>query len=65
MGTATRDFAAEYLAARKESRRPGVTLSERGAAWRKSDNIARAARRAGVKIDECDLDEQARVELYG
>jgi len=62
---AARDHAAEYLAARRDARRPGATLAERANAQRVAAGIARAARRAGVELDEIGLDEQARTELYG
>ncbi len=64
MSTRTRDFAAEYFAARKDSRQPGATLTERSQAQRVAAKVARAAERAGVYIDEVELDEQARLELY-
>jgi len=64
--TATAEtFTANYLAARKAARRPGATLTERGEAQKLARKVAAAARRAGVKLDEIALDEQARVELYG
>lgn len=65
MSTTTRDYAAEYLAARKAVRAPGIDITERGKAERAAGRIATAADRAGVRIDEIALDERARVELYG
>jgi hypothetical protein len=62
---APRDFTAEFKAARIESRRPGVSNADRAKWERKSDTILRAAERAGVFFDWVDVDEQARVELYG
>jgi hypothetical protein len=58
-----RDYAAEYLAARKRVR-SAADLLGRGAAEAKARRIAAAAERAGVGIDEVDLDEQARRALY-
>lgn len=57
--TTNRDFAAEFIAARIESR-SSDNLAERDAAWKKAASIARAARKAGVELDEVALDEQAR-----
>ncbi len=64
MTTTTRDFAAEYIAARKDSRAENATIDQRMTAQTDSAKIARAARRAGVKLDEIGLDEQARRELH-
>lgn len=62
---APRDFAAEYLAARLAYRAPAATLDERGAASQLSDEILDAADEAGVRFDLVELDERARVQLYG
>lgn len=64
MTTTTRDFAAEYFATCLDARRPGATLDDTSKARRKGARIANAADRAGVRIDEISLDEQARLELY-
>jgi hypothetical protein len=61
--TPARDFAAEYLAARKQVR-SSRDLVERGVAEATARRIAAAAARAGVRIDEIALDEQARRALY-
>lgn len=58
-----RAFAAEYLAARKDAR-SADDLAGRGKAEAKARRIASAADRAGVRIDEISLDEQARRELF-
>lgn len=63
--TTDRDFAAEYLAARIDARSPDSTIADIAAAQRKAARIAKAAEKAGVRIDEIGLDEQARVTLYG
>jgi hypothetical protein len=65
MTNTTRDFAAEYIAARTDARRKGATISERAAAQKVAAKAATAARKAGVKLDEIALDEQARQNLYG
>ena len=64
MNTAARDFTAEYIAARKVVR-SADTMKAQYDAEDAAAKIARTARRAGVKLDEITLDEQARVELYG
>lgn len=65
MNAATRDFVAEFIAAREDARRKGATITERGAAQKRSSAIAASARRKGIKLDEIVLDEQARQNLYG
>jgi hypothetical protein len=64
MNTTTRNFAAEYLAARKDVRRPGATLTEQGEAAAAARKILRAAERAGVEFNEVAIDEEARLALY-
>lgn len=63
--TSPRDYEAEFLAARIDSRRPGISFADRAKWERKSDTILRVAERAGVFFDWVDVDEQARVQLYG
>lgn len=55
---APRDYAAEYTAARVTAR-SGAFLDQ--TACRKAAAVARAAERAGVRIDEIALDETARL----
>lgn len=62
---APRDFNAEYFEASIEWRRPGATLADRSKADRKLARIASAAYRAGADFDEIEIDERARVSLYG
>lgn len=62
---AVRDsFEADYIAAREASRLPAATLAERDQAWTIARRIARAAKRAGIELDEIALDERARRNLY-
>lgn len=63
--TAARDFTAEFIAAREDSRREGATMTERYDAQDRAAKIARAAARKGIELDEIALDEQARLNLYG
>lgn len=63
--TTAATFEAAYIAARKASRSATATLTERYAAQDESAKIARRAARAGVRLDEIGLDEQARRELVG
>jgi hypothetical protein len=59
-----RDFSAEYLAARTAVR-SAADLTARGKAEAQARRISNAADRAGVRIDEIELDEQARRALFG
>lgn len=61
--TTTRDYAAEYLAARIDSRAT-TDLDKRLDAQRRARAIEMAADRAGVRLDITALDEQARLHLY-
>jgi len=58
----TRDYAAEYVAARLTARR-AKTLNGSGDAIARAVRIARDAEKAGVRLDEIGLDEQARQQL--
>lgn len=65
MTSTDRDFAAEYLAACLEARRPTADVNERAAAHARCDEIAADAEAADVFIDTIDIDEEARVALHG
>ncbi len=64
MSATDRDLTAQYIAARKDSRRDNATLAERAAAQNLSAKIATQAHNLGSPLDEIALDEQARAELY-
>ncbi len=56
-----RDFAAEFIAARRNVNAPGLTFDERCDAINTGMDIADAARQAGVVLNETTLAAQARV----
>src|SRR3954453_9286946 len=58
--TTTRDYAAEYTEARRAWHASDGGMEARAEVARASTRIARAARRAGVELDELGLDEKAR-----
>ena len=60
-----RDYAADYLAARRVVRAPDVTDAARDAARIDAERVDFAARCAGVDLDIVSLDELARLEHYG
>lgn len=60
-----RDLTAEFLAAATASRLPDATLTERGEAWDQMEALYAEALSTGVDLDPIELDEQARVALYG
>lgn len=64
--TAPRDYAAEILAAYKIVHDPAhsVFSPEVTAATRLANRLADQAWDAGVRVDETDLDEQARCHHY-
>ena len=64
MTSTPRDYAAEYLAARTDARRPGADLTARNAAEKAARRIDAAAIRAGITLDVGALDEAARTALY-
>jgi hypothetical protein len=64
-----RDFAAEYLQVRLTWQRSDGSMAARNMASKESAKIARAARKAGVELDEIGLDEigldeQARKQVF-
>ncbi len=65
MSNADRDFAAEYLTARLAYQDKDANMTEQGKAHNRSERIATAAERAGVRIDCIGIDEAARVQVWG
>lgn len=60
--TTVRDFTAEFLTARRAFH-ASTDLTTRFAAEDASIEVSDAAYDAGVRIDEIELDEQARLEV--
>jgi hypothetical protein len=65
--TATRDFAAEYLAARIAVQQTRQFSAEERAAIRKADALLRAADRAGFDLyaKAIEIDTAARLAVFG
>lgn len=60
----TRDYAAEYKAARYE-KHTASDLAGQLSAEKLARSVDRAADRAGIYLDVITLDEQARLESLG